>query len=337
MNLLSHDLQNIKLISGSSHPNLAKHISKNLKIPLTSCILDKFSNTEIRVEINENIRNKDIFIIQTGSHNSTNSINDILIETLVMIDACKRSMTKSINLIMPNFPYARQDKKNESRSPISAKLIANLLEKSGIDRIVVMDLHAQQIQGFFDIPVDNIYSVNLVVNYLENSLFNNFTLQERLNNFVVVSPDAGAIKRTLKFAKYMKLTSVFMHKQRNYTISNTIDDMILVGHHNLIKNKTALICDDICDTAGTLLKCCDVLKQYGVNDIYCIITHGIFSGPALERINNNNNITQIIVSDSISQHYNSINCSKIKTYSISDLMSSVIIKIITGDSISQLF
>ena len=330
-------MNNIKLISGSSHTKLSNSISKYLNIPLSECILEKFSNSEIRVEIKENIRNNDIFIIQTGGFNETNSINDYLLETLIIIDACKRSMSNSITLIMPNYPYARQDKKDESRAPISAKLIANLLERSGIDRLVVMDLHAQQIQGFFDIPVDNIYSIKLVVNYLEETLFKDLLLEERRKNFVVVSPDAGGIKRALKFAKYMKLPCIFMHKQRNYEICNTVDSMILVGNKNDIVGKHALVMDDICDTAGTLVKCCDVLKENGIKDIYCIITHGILSGPALDRINNCDSLTKIIVSNTLPQEENCKKCPKLDYYSVGELMSCVIRRITTGKSISELF
>lgn len=330
-------MNNIKLISGTSHPILSKKISKELNIDLTECLIEKFSNSEIRVIIKENIRNKDIFIIQTGGFSDTNSINDYLIETLIIIDACKRSMSKSITLIMPNYPYSRQDKKDESRAPISAKLIANLFETSGIDRMIVMDLHAQQIQGFFNIPVDNIYSVKLVVNYLERTLFKHLSLNERKNQFIVVSPDAGAIKRSLKFAKYMHLPSIFMHKQRNYEISNTIDKMILVGDKNNLIGKIALITDDMIDTASTLIKCCDILKENGIKDIYCIITHGILSGPALDRINICNCITKIIVSDTLPQEENCKKCPKLEYYSISELMSDVIERIVTGESISELF
>ena len=167
----------MKIISGTSHIDLAERISKHLDIPICECLLEKFSNTEIRVEIKENIRNEDVFIIQTGGYSDTYSINDYIMECLIIIDACKRSMTKSITLIMPCYPYARQDKKDESRAPISAKLIANLLEKAGINRLVVMDLHASQIQGFFDIPVDNIYSFHLVKDYLNTNYFRDLTLK----------------------------------------------------------------------------------------------------------------------------------------------------------------
>ena len=330
-------MDNIKLISGSSHTKLSKTISEYLNIPLCDCILEKFSNTEIRVEIKDNIRNKDIFIIQTGGFNEINTVNDNLIETLIIIDACKRSMSKSITLIMPNYPYARQDKKNESRAPISAKLVANLLEKSGIDRMVVMDLHAQQIQGFFDIPVDNIYSINLVVNYLEKHIFSNLSLTQRKDKFIVISPDSGGIRRALKFSKSMKLPSLFMYKQRNYEISNTIDKIMLVGDKKIINGKIALIIDDICDTCSTLIKSCDILKDNGIKEVYCIITHGILSGPALDRINNCKIITKMIVSDTLPQEKNCKKCPKLEYYSIGKLMGSVIKRITIGDSISELF
>jgi len=170
------DLKNVVLIAGNSNKSLAEKISNFLNIRLIECKISKFANSEIKINISENIRNKDIFIIQTSCCDLNNSVNDYLMETLLIIDACKRSMTNTINLITPNYPYARQDKKEESREPISAKLVANMLTVAGITRLVVLDLHAQQIQGFFDIPVDNIYSIKLVIKHLESSLFKGISL-----------------------------------------------------------------------------------------------------------------------------------------------------------------
>ena len=208
----------MKIISGSSHTKLANSIGNILGVKRIPCILDKFSDGEIQVDIQDNVRNQDIFIVQSGysSVNPMYNINDYLMETLIIIDACRRSMAKSVNIIMPYYVYSRQDKKDESRSPITAKLVANLLEKSGIDRLVVMDLHPSQIQGFFDIPVDNIYSVNIVLDYFNKNIFECYSQEEKDEKFIVVSPDAGAAKRTLKFAKCMGLATAIMHKQRNY-------------------------------------------------------------------------------------------------------------------------
>jgi len=321
-------MNNIKLICGSSHPNLANKISNHLGIPLCECTLDKFSNSELKVEIKENIRNTEVFIIQTGCDSATHSINDIIIETLIMIDACKRSMAKTITIVMPYFPYSTQDKKDEARAPISAKMMANIFERVGIDRLVVMDLHASQIQGFFDIPVDNIYSLFLVNEYVK-SMEN--------KDIILASPDAGAIKRTLKFAKIMKLPTIFLHKQRSYEKMNTIDNMMIVGDIESIKDKHVIILDDMCDTGGTLIKCAKLLKENGAKEISCIVTHGILSGPAISRLNKTEYIKEMIVSNTLPQKINLMRCSKLKIFDVSELLGDIITKIITGDSISKLF
>jgi ribose-phosphate pyrophosphokinase len=327
------------IISGTSHKELSDNISNILETRTLPCILDKFSDGEIQVDIQENVRNQDIFIIQSGYSNTNPNynINDYLMETLIIIDACKRSMAKSVNIIMPYYPYSRQDKKDESRSPITAKLVANLLEKSGIDRLVVMDLHSSQIQGFFDIPVDNIYSVGIVLDYFNKNIFNNFTEEEKEDKFIVISPDAGAAKRTLKFAKCMGLDTAIMHKQRNYKKKNTIEKTIVVSDKDSLLNKTAIICDDICDTGGTLIKAVETLINNGISNVIVVITHGILSGPAIERINKCQHITKMIVTNSINQNNNLRLSSKIEVIPIDNLMADVINCLITGESISQFF
>ena len=327
------------IISGTSHKELSDNISNILETRILPCILDKFSDGEIQVDIQENVRNQDIFIIQSGYSNTNPNynINDYLMETLIIIDACKRSMAKSVNIIMPYYPYSRQDKKDESRSPITAKLVANLLEKSGIDRLVVMDLHSSQIQGFFDIPVDNIYSVGIVLDYFNKNIFNNFTEEEKEDKFIVISPDAGAAKRTLKFAKCMGLDTAIMHKQRNYKKKNTVEKTIVVSDKDSLLNKTAIICDDICDTGGTLIKAVETLINNGISNVIVVITHGILSGPAIERINKCQYITKMIVTNSINQNNNLRLSSKIEVIPIDNLMADVINCLITGESISQFF
>ena len=317
-------MKKMKILTGSSHHKLAKEISSFLNINLVECILDKFNNNEIRVEIKENIRNEDVFIIQTGSNINGYTINDILMETMIMIDACKRSNAKTITLIMPFYPYARQDKKNESRSPISAKVVANMLEHSGIDRLVVMDLHAQQIQGFFDIPVDNLYSLPLVM-----KLFS----KKELENMVIISPDAGGMKRALKFGQYLKLPVLFMHKDRNYQIKGEIDRMIIVGDSDILKDKTVLILDDMTDTCGTLIKCAEECSKYGIKDCQVVITHGVFSDLGLKRISNCNSISKIYASNTLPE----IKHERIEYFNISEMISKVISCLVTGNSISDLF
>ena len=330
-------LDNIVLLSGNSNKALSEKISIYLDIHLCKCKISKFSNTEIKINICENIRNKDIFIIQTGTNDSNNSVNDYIMETLLLIDACKRSMANTINLIMPCYPYARQDKKDSSREPISAKLFANMLTTAGITRLVVMDLHASQIQGFFDIPVDNIYSLSLVIQYVNKNLFNNMSISEKQKKYIVVSPDAGATKRTLRFAQNMQLNTIIMHKQRNYEKENTIDNTILIGDTTNLKDKTAIICDDMCDSGGTLIKVIENLETNGIQNVIVIITHGIFSGKCVERLNNCETISKIIVSDTICQNNNLKLLNKLEIFSISQLMGNVITNIINGNSLSLLF
>jgi ribose-phosphate pyrophosphokinase len=246
-------------------------------------------------------------------------------------------MAKSINVIMPYYPYSRQDKKDESRSPITAKLVANMLTQSGIDRLVVMDLHSSQIQGFFDIPVDNIYSVHIVVEYLNRYIFKNYSDDEKDEKFIIISPDAGAVKRTLKFAKCMNLNTAILHKQRNYQKKNTIEKSMIIGDPDCLKNKTAIICDDMCDTGGTLIKSIEILTANGVKDVIVVITHGILSGEAINLINECRYITKMIVTNSVDQTYNLTASNKIDIIPIDNLMSQVINCLNTGESISQLF
>ena len=329
----------MKIISGRSHTKLARSIGEILKIKLIPCILDKFSDGEIQVDIQDNVRNQDIFIVQSGysNVNPKYNVNDYLMETLIIIDACRRSMAKSVNIIMPYYVYSRQDKKDESRSPITAKLIANLLEKSGIDRLVVMDLHSSQIQGFFDIPVDNIYSVNIVLDYFNKHIFQYYSKEDKEDKFIVVSPDAGATKRTLKFAKCMGLDTAIMHKQRNYQKKNTVEKTIVICDRESLIGKTAIVCDDMCDTGGTLVKAVNTLINNGINDVIVVVTHGILSGEAISRINNCGHITKMIITNSIDQTNNISLCDKIEIIKIDHLMAKVINSLMTGDSISQLF
>lgn len=332
-------LDNIRLISGNSHKTLAKNISKILNKPLVDCSIKDFSNTEIKIDIHENIRNKHIFIIESGTYDyeTKKSINDYFMETLIIIDACRRSNPKSINLVLPCYPYARQDKKEDSREPITAKLIANLLTIAGINRLLVIDLHSPQIQGFFDIPVDNLYSINLVISYLKSTLFKSLTYQQMTDKYLIVSPDAGATKRTLKFAKLLKLNTLIMHKQRDYSKVNCVEESIIIGDVNSLKSKTAIILDDMCDTGGTLIKACETLVKFGAKDVIAIVTHGILSGKALERINNCECLKKIIVSNSIPQDYNFKNCSKLSVFTVEELLAEAIQKLHSSESMSDLF
>ena len=326
------NITNARILTGNSHIRLAENISKLTGIPILDSVCNQFANKEINVSIKDNIRNLDIILIQTGSNVGDLSINDIFMELLILIDACKRSSCKSITLIMPHYPYSRQDKKNESRAPISAKLIADMLTTAGINRLIVMDLHASQIQGFFDIPVDNLYFVNILTDYINNNI-----IKGESENYIVISPDEGATKRNIKLSQQLKLPLGMMYKQRNYSILNTVDKSILICDSSLVKKKTAIICDDMCDTGGSLISAVNSIIEHGVTDVICVITHGIFSGPALERINNCEYIKKVIVSSSIDQKENIEKCSKIEEFNISNIISEIIKRIYNGESVSELF
>lgn len=325
------------LLSGSSHKALSIKISRSLGIPLHECDTDQFSNKEIRVIIKENVRNKNVYMIQTGASSHDKSVNDFLMELFLMIDACKRSQANTITVIMPCYPYARSDRKDESRVPIGAKLVADILTYVGIYRLVVMDLHSSQIQGFFNIPVDNLYSLPIASRYLENFLFRDVNMEQRQKNYIVVAPDAGAVKRTLKFGEKLSLNTIIIHKQRNYCEKSVVDKCMLISDDLSVEGKTAIICDDMCDTGGTLVKCVELLMEHGLKDVICLITHGILSGPAIDIINSCEAITRFIVTDSLPQRENMAICDKLEVISISGLMANVINRMISGNSLGSLF
>ena len=334
-------MNHIVLLSGNSNIKLTQDISRVLEIPFNKRnIPSQFANTEIRSKIYDDLRGKNVFIVQSGCRNLEKnlSVNDTLFELLVLVDSCRRSMAASVNIIMPYYPYSRSDKKDEPRSPIAAKLVANLLESTKIDRLVSIDLHAAQIQGFLDTPFDNLYSSSLVIDKLNSTVFKDLSLEKKQEEFIVVSPDAGAAKRTLSLAKRMNLNTIIMHKQRDYSKPGNIEKtMIINDSGNNFKGKKAIICDDIADTCGTLISAINELVKFGFEDIVCVITHGIFSKNAIEKINDCKYISKFIVSDSIPQEENCKKCSKLKIFSISELMADVIMRIQFGSPISDLF
>jgi ribose-phosphate pyrophosphokinase len=333
-------MENIVLISGSSHETLASEISEYLNIPLIPCRKQLFANTEWNFKILENIRNKDVFLIQTGSfdHLKRLSINDFIIETVVMINACRYSSCGKITLVIPFYPYSRGDKKDEARTPISSRAIADILH---VDRVVTMDLHSAQQQGFFGhsfkpIPVDNIYSLGLIREYFQENIFKDMTLKEINQQFVIVSPDEGGIKRTLKIAGSLKLENYeFCHKQRIFHKPGVVGDMKLLNISEL-KNKTAIICDDIVDSGGTLMKCIELLIKSGVSSVYCVITHGIFTKNALENIQQNPYIKKFIITNTLPQARNIAKCSKLEVLSVGELLGEVITRLSNGSSLSKM-
>ena len=306
------------VFSGNSNPVLANAICRYLKRDLGGEKVKRFSDGEIQIEIDENIRLKDVFIIQSTSY----PVNDNLVELLLMIDACKRASAKRITAVIPYFGYARQDKKVAPRVPISAKLVADLLTTAGANRIITMDLHSSQIQGFFNIPVDNLFAAPVIIDYMRK----NFT-----QNTIIVSPDAGGVERARAFAKRLHCGLAIIDKRRD--APNQAKAMAVIGD---VAGKRAVILDDMADTAGTLTEAAKALAENGAAEVNACCTHPVLSGPAIDRINNSV-LKTIVVTDTIALSDKAKACNKINVLSISDLIGEAIIRSHTGDSVTSLF
>lgn len=307
----------MKLISGTANRELAEEISSHLNVPLTPVEIKRFNDGEIYCRIKESVRGCEIFFIQPTSP----PVNDNLMELLILVDALKRASAKEITAIIPYYGYGRQDRKAEPREPISAKLVANLLTKAGIDRIVTFDLHVDQIQGFFDIPLDNFEASFLIADYL---------LDKKLKNVVVVSPDAGGTKRARRLGKLIEAPLAIIDKRR--PIHGEAKIMHIIGE---VKDKTAILVDDIIDTAGTLSKAAEAVLAKGAKEIYFCATHPVFSGNAIERLSSNK-IREVIVTNTI--HVSpERNIKKIKIISIAPLLAECIKRIFEGKPLGTLF
>lgn len=325
-------MNNVLLISGTSNYKLSHNIANYLEVDLVKCELGKFKNGEISIDIKNNIRTKDIVIIQSGYNNYINvNVNDIIIETILLIDACRRSSAKTITLILPCYPYARQDRKDSSRVPISASILARMFEEAGVTRVVSLDLHSPQIQGFFKCPVDNLYSIKVVEKQLYKMYNGNYS------NLVFVAPDAGAAKRTFSFAKQMGVKTCIMHKERDYSNGGEISKTVIVCNSKEPEKKTAIIIDDIIDSGGTFMKACEQLINYGFKEVIGIISHGYLTRDAIKNINNSKYIKKIIVTNSICQNKNIKESNKIVVIDISRLFGKTIKRIYEGGTLSSLF
>ncbi|XP_053202676.1 ribose-phosphate pyrophosphokinase 2 [Panonychus citri] len=313
-------MPNIKVFSGSSHPDLAQKIGERLGINSGKTVLKKFSNQETSVEIGESVRGEDVYIIQSGC----GEVNDHLMELLIMINACKFASAARVTAILPCFPYARQDKKDKSRAPISAKLVANMLSVAGADHIITMDLHASQIQGFFDIPVDNLYAEPAVLKWIRENI-------PDWKQCVIVSPDAGGAKRVTSIADRLNVDFALIHKERKK--ANEVASMTLVGD---VKDRTAILVDDMADTCGTICQAAQKLREAQASKVYAILTHGIFSGPALPRINSAS-FESLVVTNTIPQEENMKRCSKIQCIDVSMILAEAIRRTHNGESVSYLF
>ncbi len=307
----------IKLFSGNSNRALAEKIADELGLRVGDADVKTFSDGEIAVNINESVRGVDVYIIQS----TCAPVNNNLMEMLIMIDAMKRASAGRITAVIPYYGYARQDRKAKARDPITAKLVANLLTAAGVDRILTMDLHANQIQGYFDIPVDHLLGGPILVKHFEAM---------HIPNLVVVSPDHGSVARARKFAEYLDAPIAIVDKRRPK--NNVSEVMNIIGD---VKDKNLIILDDIIDTAGTLVNAAIALKEYGANDIYACCTHPVLSGPAIERIGDSP-LKEVIVLDTIPlTEGKQIN--RIKALSTASIFSSAITKIFKGESVSELF
>jgi len=323
-------MSNIKVFGGSSHPELVQEICRRLQIPVSKAKCTKFANGETNVEIQESVRGEDVFIVQTGccSDGSNGgvkaSINDHLMELLIMINACKIASAQRVTALIPNFPYARQDKKDKSRAPITAKLVANQLTTSGADHIITMDLHASQIQGFFDLPVDNLYAEPRVELWIRENV-------PQFENCVIVSPDAGGAKRVTSLADKLNTDFALIHKERKK--ANEVANMVLVGD---VQGRPAILLDDMADTCGTLKMAADKLIESGATEVYAIVTHGIFSRDAIDKINSSK-IKFIAVTNSMPQEKAMKQSNKVKIIDISGILAETIRRTHNGESVSYLF
>jgi ribose-phosphate pyrophosphokinase len=307
-----------RIFSGNSNPELSKKICDYLAVPLGRAKVKTFSDGEIQIEIQENVRSKDIFIIQS----TCSPVNDNLMEFLLMIDAFRRSSAQRITAVIPYYGYARQDKKVAPRVPISSKLVANLITMAGANRVITMDLHAGQIQGFFDIPVDNLFVAPVMLDYIKTN-FN--------GNLVIVSPDAGGVERARAFAKRLKADLAIVDKRRD--AHNQAKAMAVIGD---VKGKVAIILDDMVDTAGTLTEAAEALTQKGAVEIHACATHPVLSGPAVDRIKESV-LRSVVVSDTIPLKSIAVACDKFKVLSIAKLIGEAIIRSHRGDSVTSLF
>lgn len=300
------------VFSGTNTRYLAEKICNSLGCPLGDLEVTRFSDGEFAVYYEDSIRGKDVFLIQSTFPNSDN-----LMELLLMIDAAKRASARQINAVIPYFGWARQDRKDKPRVSIGAKLVADLLSAAGIDRVITMDLHADQIQGFFDVPVDHLYASGVLLPYLQSL---------KLKDMVIASPDVGGSKRANTFAKYLGCPLVLCNKTR--ARANVVDSMQIIGE---VKDKNVIIVDDMVDTAGTITKAADIMKEAGATSVRACASHCVMSGPASERIQDSA-IEEMIFTDSIPY---SNRCAKVKQLSVADMFAETIQRVVNNQSISS--
>ena len=309
-------MRGYKIFAGTASTEFAKEVCNILDVPLAKADIKRFSDGEISVQISESVRGRDVFIIQSTGAPS----NDNLMELLIMTDALRRSSAMSITAVIPYFAYARQDRKDRPRVPISAKLLADLIQKAGAQRVLTVDLHSAQIQGFFDCPVDNLYALPVILDYLQ---------QKNIPNMVVVSPDAGGVERARMLANRLGASLAIIYKKR--PAPNVVETLDVIGD---IEGKNAIIIDDIIDTAGTIVAAANMLKEKGAASVIAACTHPVFSGPAVERLKNSE-IEEVIVTDTIPT--NGKEFDKLTVLSVAELVGEAIKRINIESSVSSLF
>jgi ribose-phosphate pyrophosphokinase len=310
------------VFTGGANPPITKKICQRLGQPVADCMVGRFSDGEVRVEVNANVRGRDVFLVQS----TCAPANDNLMELLIMAEAVRRASAGRITAVMPYFGYARQDRKVQPRAPITAKLVASLIQTAGIDRVLTMDLHAGQIQGFFDVPVDNLYAQPTLYQYLRDNLITADPQQT-----VIVSPDAGGVERARSYAKRLNTGLAIIDKRRSGP--NESEVMHIVGD---VKGKVAIVIDDMIDTGGTLTKGGEAVKAAGASSIYAMATHAVLSGPAVSRIAESA-FERVIVTDTIPLSDDARSCDKIEVLTVAALFAEAIRAIHFNDSISRLF
>lgn len=315
--MLSTQATKLKIFSLNSNPELAQEIADAVGVPLGKCSVAQFSDGEVQINIEESIRGCEVYIIQSTSQ----PVNEHLMQLLIMIDALRRASAEKITVVMPYYGYARQDRKARSREPITAKLVANLLETAGADRVIALDLHATQIQGFFDIPIDNLVGEPILSRYFREKNF---------EDLVIVSPDHGGVTRARKMADRLKAPIAIIDKRRPRP--NVAEVMNIVG---FVEGKTCILIDDMIDTAGTITLAANALKESGAAEVYACCTHAVLSGPAIERIDNSA-IKELVITNSIALSEKK-KSSKIVELSVGKLIGEAIVRIHEHQSVSKLF
>jgi ribose-phosphate pyrophosphokinase len=311
-------MRDLKIITGNAHREMAEEISAHLGMPLTATEVKKFSDGEIFVEVQENVRGTDVFVVQP----TCTPVNDHLMELVIMVDALRRASARRITAVLPYYGYARQDRKNAPRVPISAKVVAEMLMAVGVRRVLCMDLHAGQIQGFFNIPVDHLYAAPVLLKYIAGSFG---------EDVVMVSPDAGGVERTRAFAKRLNSGLAIIDKRRDKP--NECEAMHVIGD---VRGKTAILMDDMVDTAGTLCAGAQTLLDNGAKEVHACCSHPVLSGPAIERLMASP-LKSLVVTNSIPLRDAGRTCEKIKVLSVSELLANAIYRIHNEDSVSSLF